>query len=101
MLTIILVSLMLLQITLDFETLKNVFLIVSAIGGALYLWKSGLPQQLLGTTQSLLTVRTTERDEAIKEKDKFKGEVEELEKEIKLLRRDLTQRIEINIQDQE
>lgn len=101
MLTTILVSLMLLQITLDFKTLQNAFMVIAAIVGALWLWKSGLPQQLLGSTKSLLEVRTTERDEAIKEKDKLKTEIDELEKEIRLLRRDLTQRIEINLQDQE
>lgn len=70
---------------------------IEIIGGAitiliaLALLKSGILQQLTTSTNSLLQLRTTERDDAIKEKDKWKTRVEDLEKENLVLRREITQ----------
>ncbi len=62
--------------------------------------KKGVLSELWTSSNSLVTLRTTERDDATKDRDKYKTKCEDLEKENMLLRREITQRIEINLIDQ-
>lgn len=74
---------------------------IEIIGGAitilvaLALLKSGILQQLTTSTNTLLQNRTVERDDAIKDRDKWKARAEELEKETLILRREITQQFVI------
>lgn len=71
------------------------------LGVAIWAFKFAVPSQLAATTNSLLEKRTTERDDALRERDGFKKEKEQLEEEIKTYRREIVQRIDINLQDQQ
>lgn len=92
--------LFLLFIELTWATLQGAFLAFLAVVFALWLWKSGLPQSLFTTTNSLLEKRTAERDDALKDVGKLKVEIEELDETIKMLRREVNQRYEIHHEDQ-
>lgn len=91
----------LLFLILESLTLKDIVYLVITVVGALWLWKSGLPQQLFTSSNQLLALRTTERDDALRDRDKWKTKAEELDEDNRVLRREITQRIEINLQDQE
>lgn len=67
------------------------------------LWavRYAVPTQLASTTNSLLEKRTTERDDALRERDAAKKEVQELEELMKTYRREIIQRADINQQDQD
>ena len=67
----------------------------------LWAWKSGVPQQLFSTTNSLLEARTTERDDALRKLESAKKEIDELKDELRILRRDNIQRADINEEDQQ
>lgn len=73
---------------------------ILAVVGAIVVWKSGLLQQLTTSSKNLLEARTTERDDAIRKMNDALKELEELKEENRLLRRECTQRMEINMQDQ-
>lgn len=77
-----------------------VYMIITAVV-ALWLWKSGIPQQLFKSSNDLLTLRTTERDDALRQRDLWKDKYETLEEEFRILRRELTQRIEITAEDRD
>jgi hypothetical protein len=66
----------------------------------LYALKVMLPTQLFNTTDSLLTKRTVERDDALRERDAARKEVEELQDEARTLRREIIQWSEIRQIDQ-
>lgn len=68
---------------------------------AIWALKSGIPQQLFTTTNSLLEKRTVERDDALRERDAEKKENEELEEQIRILRREIISRIDISREDQD
>lgn len=83
------------------ESLSWVDIIVGGIAVVvtLAMLKSGLLQQLFSTTNSLLEKRTIERDDALRERDKYKTKAEELEEDTLMLRREMVQRYEIYRQD--
>lgn len=84
----------------NFGTLETIVLTIISVVGALWLWKAGIPSLLSKGYKDVTELRTTERDDALRERDKYKEEIETLEEENKLLRRECTQRMEINLQDQ-
>jgi hypothetical protein len=82
-------------------TLTDALTLLVTVIGALWLWKSGLPQQLFQSSSKLVELRTIERDDAIKDRDKWKSKYEDLDKQMMTYREELAQRIEINILDRE
>lgn len=85
-----------------FEDLTWEKIAAGVVGLGVIIWaiKYGIPTQLFTTTNSLLEKRTTERDDALREKDSYKKDNEELEEQIKILRREIIQRIDISQEDQ-
>lgn len=80
------------------------FDLVAAVAGVILLivlLKSGLLKELTKASGELLDKRTIERDDARSDLERCKSETEELEKELRAMRRDSMQRAEINWQDQE
>ena len=78
------------------------YLIAGVVGlfVVIYALKWALPNELLSTTNNLLTARTTERDDGLRKIESLKKETEELEEQITTLRREVIQRMDINYQDQ-
>ncbi len=66
----------------------------------LYALKVALPTQLFNTTSDLLEKRTIERDDALRQRDIERKESERLNEEIRTLRREIIQRIDISREDQ-
>lgn len=75
--------------------------IIIAVVGALWLWKSGIPEQLFVSSNNLIKIRTIERDDALKKLGSLEERTEFLEKENRSLRREITQRIDIGLEDQD
>lgn len=73
------------------------------VGLFMLVWaaKYAIPWNLFSTTDKLLEKRTIERDDALRERDIIKNEVAQLEDEIRTLRREIIQRIDISYQDQQ
>lgn len=73
------------------------------VGGGILLWaiKYAIPWELFSTTDKLLEKRTIERDDALRERDAATKESQQLEEEIRTLRREIIQRIDISFQDQQ
>lgn len=91
---------LLLLFVFDIAAVIQYWPIFLAVIAALYAWKAGIPQKLFSSSQSLIVLRTTERDDALKDKNNLEQEIKELKEENRLLRRECTQRMEINMQDQ-
>jgi len=86
---------------IDFSSFSGIAIIIISVVGALWLWKSGLPQQMFSSANSLLTLRTVERDDALKKITKLEVAIETLEAHQKFLNAEIKQRTEIWFLDQQ
>jgi hypothetical protein len=90
-----------LALILEGVTTTDIVYVVISLASALVVWKSGLLQQLTTSSSELLKLRTTERDDALRERDIWKDKYKELDEEYRVTRRELSQRIELNLEDKE
>jgi hypothetical protein len=80
-------------------TVQKVVLGFVSIVCALWVWKSGIPQQLFSGYQNLEKLRTAQRDEVIRERDAATTELKEYKEENKSLRREVITLMDLRRED--